>query len=241
MWYLLQARISNWPKESPGSWFSEFKRGKIVSQPAHLLFSFLLPPSRHSHPFQISFSILLLYHFVLLTVTVFPTNISPFVPCYTSPSHMLCILPFLNFLLFLHLFPVTSFFHSCLILFFSFTHLTPSLITIIIFLLFHFYHMLSVLFILSMFPQLSYVDAADNAINPVQMTFLKLLSSSARQNFTYICHQSVAWHDKDADDYDKALRFLGSNDEEMSYDNNPFIRPLMDGCSVNTNFLTFSL
>uniref|UniRef100_I3KQC5 Collagen, type XI, alpha 1b n=1 Tax=Oreochromis niloticus TaxID=8128 RepID=I3KQC5_ORENI len=125
------ARISNWPKESPGSWFSEFKRGKIVSQPAQLLFSFLLPPSRHSHPFQISFSILLLYHF--------------------------------------------------------------------------------------------------------------LLSSSARQNFTYICHQSVAWHDKDADNYDKALRFLGSNDEEMSYDNNPFIRPLMDGCSVNTNFLTFSL
>uniref|UniRef100_A0A4W5Q0A1 Fibrillar collagen NC1 domain-containing protein n=2 Tax=Hucho hucho TaxID=62062 RepID=A0A4W5Q0A1_9TELE len=25
-------RISNWPKEAPGSWFSEFKRGKIVSR-----------------------------------------------------------------------------------------------------------------------------------------------------------------------------------------------------------------
>uniref|UniRef100_A0AAX7SS59 Fibrillar collagen NC1 domain-containing protein n=1 Tax=Astatotilapia calliptera TaxID=8154 RepID=A0AAX7SS59_ASTCA len=83
---------------------------------------------------------------------------------------------------------------------------------------------------------LSYVDAADNAINPVQMTFLKLLSSSARQNFTYICHQSVAWHDIDADSYDKALRFLGSNDEEMSYDNNPFIRPLMDGCSAKQGY-----
>lgn len=26
-----QVRISSWPKEIPGSWFSEFKRGKIVS------------------------------------------------------------------------------------------------------------------------------------------------------------------------------------------------------------------
>lgn len=26
-----QVRISSWPKEVPGSWFSEFKRGKIVS------------------------------------------------------------------------------------------------------------------------------------------------------------------------------------------------------------------
>lgn len=28
-----QVRISSWPKEIPGSWFSEFKRGKIVSLP----------------------------------------------------------------------------------------------------------------------------------------------------------------------------------------------------------------
>lgn len=26
-----QVRISSWPKENPGSWFSEFKRGKLVS------------------------------------------------------------------------------------------------------------------------------------------------------------------------------------------------------------------
>lgn len=80
--------------------------------------------------------------------------------------------------------------------------------------------------------QLSYVDVEEGSINSVQMTFLKLLSSSARQNFTYICHQSVAWYDAKADNYDKALRFLGSNDEEMSYDNNPFIKALSDGCSV---------
>lgn len=88
--------------------------------------------------------------------------------------------------------------------------------------------------------QLNYVDMGQNSINTVQMTFLKLLSSSARQNFTYICHQSVAWYDAKADNYDKALRFLGSNDEEMSYDNNPFIKPLMDSCSVNAHFLTLS-
>lgn len=88
-------------------------------------------------------------------------------------------------------------------------------------------------------PQLNYVDVGENSISAVQMTFLKLLSSAARQNFTYICHQSVAWYDSKADNYDKALRFLGSNDEEMSYDNNPFIKPLMDGCSVKTHFTTF--
>lgn len=29
--FCLQVRISSWPKENPGSWFSEFKRGKMVS------------------------------------------------------------------------------------------------------------------------------------------------------------------------------------------------------------------
>lgn len=83
---------------------------------------------------------------------------------------------------------------------------------------------------------LNYVDLSENEITSVQMTFLKLLSSSARQNFTYICHQSAAWYDAKADNYDKALRFLGSNDEELSYDNNPFIKPLMDGCSLKQGY-----
>lgn len=67
----------------------------------------------------------------------------------------------------------------------------------------------------------------------VQMTFLRLLTASARQNFTYSCHQSVAWHDATSDSYEKALRFLGANDEEMSYDNNPYIKALSDGCAVS--------
>uniref|UniRef100_A0A8C1GEX2 Collagen, type XI, alpha 1a n=1 Tax=Cyprinus carpio TaxID=7962 RepID=A0A8C1GEX2_CYPCA len=86
----------------------------------------------------------------------------------------------------------------------------------------------SVVFVFTL--KLSYVDAEGNSINMVQMTFLKLLTASARQNLTYSCHQSVAWHDATTDSYDRALRFLGSNDEEMSYDNNPFIKALSDGC-----------
>lgn len=81
--------------------------------------------------------------------------------------------------------------------------------------------------------QLSYVDVDGSSINMVQMTFLRLLTASARQNFTYSCHQSVAWHDATSDSYDKAMRFLGANDEEMSYDNNPYIKALSDGCAVS--------
>uniref|UniRef100_A0A8C9X8I4 Collagen, type XI, alpha 1a n=1 Tax=Sander lucioperca TaxID=283035 RepID=A0A8C9X8I4_SANLU len=83
---------------------------------------------------------------------------------------------------------------------------------------------------------LSYVDADGNSINMVQMTFLRLLTASARQNFTYSCHQSVAWHDATSDSYDKALRFLGANDEEMSYDNNPYIKALSDGCATRKGY-----
>lgn len=90
---------------------------------------------------------------------------------------------------------------------------------------------LSIVFVFTL--KLSYVDAEGNSINMVQMTFLKLLTASARQNLTYNCHQSAAWHDATTDSYDRALRFLGSNDEEMSYDNNPFIKALSDGCAVS--------
>lgn len=76
------------------------------------------------------------------------------------------------------------------------------------------------------------MDSDGSSINSVQMTFLRLLTASVRQNFTYICHQSVGWHDAAADNYDRALRFLGSNDEEMSYENNPYMKALSDACSV---------
>uniref|UniRef100_A0A672HGY3 Procollagen, type V, alpha 1 n=1 Tax=Salarias fasciatus TaxID=181472 RepID=A0A672HGY3_SALFA len=83
---------------------------------------------------------------------------------------------------------------------------------------------------------LSYVDAEGNPIGVVQMTFLRLLSAAAKQNMTYNCYQSVAWHDQEQDNYDKAIRFLGSNDEEMSYDNNPYIHALVDGCASKKGY-----
>uniref|UniRef100_A0A4W4EFN1 Collagen type V alpha 1 chain n=1 Tax=Electrophorus electricus TaxID=8005 RepID=A0A4W4EFN1_ELEEL len=83
---------------------------------------------------------------------------------------------------------------------------------------------------------LSYVDAEGNPIGVVQMTFLRLLSATARQNLTYSCYQSVAWHDQVLSSYDKAIRFLGSNDEEMSYDNNPYIRAAVDGCALKKGY-----
>ncbi|KAJ8339195.1 hypothetical protein SKAU_G00359810 [Synaphobranchus kaupii] len=83
---------------------------------------------------------------------------------------------------------------------------------------------------------LSYMDSEGNPIGVVQMTFLRLLSASARQNLTYNCYQSVAWHESEADTYDKAIRFLGSNDEEMSYDNNPYIRAVVDGCALKKGY-----
>lgn len=80
------------------------------------------------------------------------------------------------------------------------------------------------------------MDAESNPIGVVQMTFLRLLSASARQNLTYNCYQSVAWHDQDLNSHDKAIRFLGSNDEEMSHDNNPYISAIIDGCAVSKNY-----
>uniref|UniRef100_A0A3B3RMG4 Fibrillar collagen NC1 domain-containing protein n=1 Tax=Paramormyrops kingsleyae TaxID=1676925 RepID=A0A3B3RMG4_9TELE len=83
---------------------------------------------------------------------------------------------------------------------------------------------------------LSYADAEGNPIGVVQMTFLRLLSAAARQNLTYNCYQSVAWHDSELHSYDKAIRFLGSNDEEMSHDNNPYIRAVVDGCTLKKGY-----
>lgn len=181
MWYLLQARISNWPKESPGSWFSEFKRGKIVSQPAQLLFSFLLPPSRRSHPFQISFSILLLCHFVLLTVTLSHQHLSFLPLLYISLSYALHFT--------FPQFPFVPPLVSCYFIFSFLSHTIfqlhspPSLITIIIFLLSNFYHILS--------PSLSFFHSL--YVSPVKLRWC------SRQR-----------HQPSADDLPEAAKLLSS-------------------------------
>uniref|UniRef100_A0A3P9LXI2 Collagen, type XI, alpha 2 n=1 Tax=Oryzias latipes TaxID=8090 RepID=A0A3P9LXI2_ORYLA len=83
----------------------------------------------------------------------------------------------------------------------------------------------------------SYVDASGEPVGVVQLGFLRLLSVQARQNFTYHCHRSVAWADRSAkNNHKRALHFRGANDEELSYETNPYIKALKDGCSYRKGF-----
>uniref|UniRef100_A0A672UW09 Fibrillar collagen NC1 domain-containing protein n=1 Tax=Strigops habroptila TaxID=2489341 RepID=A0A672UW09_STRHB len=77
----------------------------------------------------------------------------------------------------------------------------------------------------------SYVDADGNAVPVPQLTFLRLLSAGARQNFTLSCQNAAAWFDAGAGTFARALRFRAANDEELGH-NHPAtpIRALHDGC-----------
>lgn len=81
--------------------------------------------------------------------------------------------------------------------------------------------------------QFSYIDADGISVPVVQLTFLKLLSATARQSFTYICQNSAGWYDATSRGHQHALRFRASNDEELTRDKTPFITPLYDGCQVS--------
>uniref|UniRef100_A0A8C8SKN8 Fibrillar collagen NC1 domain-containing protein n=1 Tax=Pelusios castaneus TaxID=367368 RepID=A0A8C8SKN8_9SAUR len=78
----------------------------------------------------------------------------------------------------------------------------------------------------------SYVDADGNPVGVVQLTFLRLLSVAARQNFTYHCQHSVGWRSAGSGGHQRALRLRGANEEDMSYDNSPYIKALSDGCAL---------
>lgn len=68
----------------------------------------------------------------------------------------------------------------------------------------------------------------------VQQGFLRLLSVQARQSVTYHCHRSVAWADRSArNSHGRALHLRGANDEDLSYETSPYIKALVDGCSVS--------
>ncbi|KAI6061439.1 collagen alpha-2(XI) chain-like protein [Aix galericulata] len=82
-------------------------------------------------------------------------------------------------------------------------------------------------------PQFSYTDSDGQPLGVVQLTFLRLLSVSARQNFTYHCHRSVAWHSTGTGDHRHALRFLAANEEELSPDTSPYVKAVADGCAVS--------
>uniref|UniRef100_A0A672Z555 Collagen, type XI, alpha 2 n=1 Tax=Sphaeramia orbicularis TaxID=375764 RepID=A0A672Z555_9TELE len=83
----------------------------------------------------------------------------------------------------------------------------------------------------------SYVDSNGAPVGVVQLGFLRLLSVQARQNLTYHCHRSVAWANRnEKNNHGRALHFQGANEEELSYETNPYIKALVDGCSYRKGF-----
>jgi collagen type V/XI/XXIV/XXVII alpha len=73
-----------------------------------------------------------------------------------------------------------------------------------------------------------------DSVGHVQMRFLRLLSESARQNFTYTCINSVAWYDERARNYQKSIRFLGDNEDEFtSTKDKPKVTH--DGCRIHSH------
>merc|ERR1711936_822437 len=70
-----------------------------------------------------------------------------------------------------------------------------------------------------------------DSLGSVQLTFLRLMSSEAYQNFTYTCINSAAWFDSQSGNHNKAIKLQGDNDEEFSpRTNKPNI--LLDGCKT---------
>jgi len=70
-----------------------------------------------------------------------------------------------------------------------------------------------------------------DSVGPIQMRFLRLLSGTARQNFTYTCINSVVWYDALSRNYQKSITFLGDNEEEFSSVRNKPNVP-HDGCRM---------
>lgn len=64
------------------------------------------------------------------------------------------------------------------------------------------------------------------------MTFLRLLSSRATQNFTYTCSRSAGWYDETLDSFEHALRFQGANEEEFAHGTLLEPEVLSDECKV---------
>lgn len=91
-------------------------------------------------------------------------------------------------------------------------------------------------------PQFSYAQdgLAASAAN-VQLTFLRLLSTEASQNFTYHCKNSIAYMDQASGNLKKALLLQGSNDVEIRAEGNSRFTysVLEDGCKVGAqlNFI----
>ncbi|XP_060939270.1 collagen alpha-3(V) chain-like [Limanda limanda] len=82
--------------------------------------------------------------------------------------------------------------------------------------------------------QFSYSGTDGVPIHIVQLNFLKLLSAIATQSFTYHCLNSAAWLHTATYGHEHALRFRGSDGEEMTHENTHYISALYDGCQTRS-------
>uniref|UniRef100_A0A670IH23 Fibrillar collagen NC1 domain-containing protein n=1 Tax=Podarcis muralis TaxID=64176 RepID=A0A670IH23_PODMU len=81
--------------------------------------------------------------------------------------------------------------------------------------------------------QFSYVDADGNPMQVTQLTFLRLLSAIAHQNFTLLCQNVAAWYEADTNSHTRALHFLAFNGVELMHNSTEaLVQALYDGCQV---------
>uniref|UniRef100_A0A8C4N8L0 Fibrillar collagen NC1 domain-containing protein n=1 Tax=Eptatretus burgeri TaxID=7764 RepID=A0A8C4N8L0_EPTBU len=86
---------------------------------------------------------------------------------------------------------------------------------------------------------LNYVDADGQPISSVQMTFMRLLSATARQRIMYRCHRSLAWGQRARSGKvlaPRGLRFLTSNDEEIGHNTGHDVTVIADGCAHHKGY-----
>lgn len=82
--------------------------------------------------------------------------------------------------------------------------------------------------------QFSYSSSDGVPVHVVQLTFLRLLSATARQTFTFHCLNSAAWLHAATFSHQLALRFRGSDGQELTHDNTHYIRAVHDGCQTRS-------
>jgi hypothetical protein len=78
-------------------------------------------------------------------------------------------------------------------------------------------------------------DKISGASYESQITFLRLLSTQARQQVTYYCKNSVAYYSDKSATYESALKLRGSNGVEFTAEGAEQYRVLEDGCSDSSN------
>ena len=76
------------------------------------------------------------------------------------------------------------------------------------------------------FYQIQYID-------DVQLSFLRMLHTKARQKFSYLCQNSAAWYDQISDSYASALTLMGDNEFEIETKKLAQKHILSDGCRVS--------